>query len=60
MSNQQSKEKELCDLYINLLHKNRNLFCIFTTFLNVRHDAVKVPRSCAQIKCVLCVTVVLN
>lgn len=50
MSNQQSKEKELRDLCINLLHKNSNLFCIFTTFLNVRHDAAKVPRSCAQIK----------
>lgn len=49
MSNQQAKEKELCDLDTNLLHKNSNLLRIFITSLNVRHDAVKVPRSCAWI-----------
>lgn len=37
-------------MYTNLLHKNSYLFCIFTIFLNVRHDAAKVPRSCAQTK----------
>lgn len=47
MSNQQAKEKELCDLYTNLFHKNSKLFCIFAMLLNARHDAVKVPRSCA-------------
>lgn len=64
MSNQQAKEKELCGLYTNLLHKNTYLFCIFITLLNVRHDAVKVPRSCVQTKiypvCYSCTEQIMN